>query len=726
MPETSQDSILQVCLNIRFTDHLDYLCDTDKTPLVGCRVVVPFRQKQLIGVVVGHQQNQHKRQLKPIIRQVDDQPILDQAQLQFLRKSAAYYQLKLGEAVFLALPQWFRKIDNRQPPAPFWWQQDSDPETNQPLLKKAPAQWLIYSKIVELGPVQTSELKKFHSNAAALCRQLVEKKLIQKIDQPPAHQVDTTGFELTQDQSNAYQHLNKHAQSFAIHLLDGITGSGKTEVYIRCIEDVLKCGKQVLVLVPEIGLTPQLYEQLHRRIAARIGVSHSALSHGQRALMWQQSAQGDLDVLVATRSGIFNRFADLGMIIIDEEHDLSFRQQEGIRYSARDLAVLRASMTDIPVILGSATPSLETLNNAQQKRYHWLKLRTRTNQQQLPKITIKDIRKKNVSGGLSNEVIEQIKTHLLAEQQVLVFINRRGWSPKVICQDCGWVAECDHCDAYLTWHKQAERLRCHHCHSVYSTPEFCPMCGCQHVIPLGEGTEKITDTLSHAIHPQQILRVDRDTIKTPHQWSAAMADIASGQPRVIVGTQMLAKGHHFPKLSLVVIVDIDSSFFSGEFRATEHLAQLLVQVAGRAGRAETEGEVVVQTRHPEHPFFMQLLQQGYAAFAREELQQRREQGFPPSSFMAILRAQHLQQNILEDFLFKIENQLPEDQEVNVFGPIAAPMFIRHKHYRMQLIYNATSRQALHRQLHHTRQIISTQLNKTNVQWLLDIDPVQMN
>ncbi|WP_395374061.1 primosomal protein N' [Marinicella sp. W31] len=726
MPESKQDSIIQVCLNIRFTDHLDYLCDLNTTPLIGCRVVVPFRRKQLVGIVIGHQQNQNKRQLKRISQHIDDQPILDKSQLNFLKKAAAYYQLKMGEAVFLALPHWYRQIDSKQLPMPFWWQINSEPATVEALLKKAPAQWLVYSKIAELGPVQTSELKKFNTNAAALCKQLAEKQLIKKIEQPPPHETITTGFELTEDQQNAYEFLKTHDHSFSIHLLDGITGSGKTEVYIRCIENLLIQKKQVLVLVPEIGLTPQLYEQLHRRINARIGVSHSALSHGQRALMWKQTAEGDLDVLVATRSGIFNRFSNLGMIIIDEEHDLSFRQQEGIRYSARDLAVLRASMMNIPVILGSATPSLESLNNALQKRYHWLKLRTRTNQQQLPKIIIKDIRKKRVNGGLSSEVIDQIDTHLSAQQQVLVFINRRGWSPKMVCQDCGWVAECDHCDAYLTWHKQVERLRCHHCQSVYSLPEFCPLCGCQHVIPLGDGTEKITDTLNSAIGPERVLRVDRDTIKTPKHWAIAMNEIASGKPRVIVGTQMLAKGHHFPKLSLVVIVDIDSSFFSGEFRATEHLAQLLVQVAGRAGRAETEGEVVVQTRHPDHPFFVRLLQQGYAAFAREELKQRAEQGFPPSSYMAILRAQHQQQNTLETFLLEIEKQLPQDQAVNVFGPIAAPMFIRHKHYRMQLIYNATSRQALHRLLKHTRQIISTQLNKTNVQWLLDIDPVQMN
>ena len=726
MPKSEQDSIIQVCLNIRFSDHLDYICNTEEPPAIGCRVVVPFRQKKLMGVVVGHQQPTHQKKLKHIIEVIDQGPLLSPELLHFLEKAAAYYQLKKGESIFLALPHWFRQIDAQPLSKPFWWQADCDPETAKKQLNKAPAQWLLFQKIVEHGPIQNSQLKEYHNNPSPLCKQLASKKLIKKIEQQPLGKATDVEFELTQDQQQAYQKLQQKQRAFDVYLLDGITGSGKTEVYIRCIQDALAEKKQVLVLVPEIGLTPQLYKQLIQRIPARIGVSHSALSSNQRALVWQQTANGELDVLVATRSGIFNRFDNLGMIIIDEEHDLSFRQQEGIRYSARDLAVLRASLDNIPIILGSATPSLESLNNALKKRYHWLKLRTRTNQRQLPQITIKDIRKKQVSGGLSTEVIQQIETHLAADQQVLVFINRRGWSPRIVCQDCGWIAECDQCDAYLTWHKLIERLRCHHCQSVYSLPEFCPLCGCQHLLPLGDGTEKIADTLTTALGGDRVLRIDRDTIKTPNQWSAAFAEIESGRACAIVGTQMLAKGHHFPKLSLVVIVDIDNSFFSGEFRATEHLAQILIQVAGRAGRAEALGEVIVQTRHPEHPFFVRLLQHGYSAFAEQELTDRAEQGFPPCSHMAILRAQHRDQNILETFLLQIEKNLPNHADVNVFGPLAAPMFMRHKHYRMQLVYNANSRQALHKQLQHTRQIIATHLKQSNVQWLLDIDPVQMS
>ncbi|KAA3648967.1 MAG: primosomal protein N' [Proteobacteria bacterium] len=483
-------------------------------------------------------------------------------------------------------------------------------------------------------------------------------------------------------------------------------------------------AQQALVLVPEIGLTPQLFQTFLKRIEGRLAVFHSGLSDGARARVWQQASAGHVDVVVATRSGIFTPFKNLGVILVDEEHDLSYKQQDGVRYSARDLAVLRGQIEDIPVVLGSATPAFESLRHALNKHYHWLILRSRTNQKALPKIQLQNLDSRKTHGGLSRATLDSIEQQLDSGHQVLVFLNRRGWSPKLLCHDCGWIAECDDCDAYLTYHKNKDRLLCHHCRRHYRLPEFCPNCGSQEMDTLGVGTEQVATAIQQQLPDFPVIRFDRDSVSTPRQWQQQLDRVRSGNPSVIVGTQMLAKGHDFPKLSLVVVVNVDNSFYSTDFRAEEYLAQLLIQVAGRAGRAETAGQVIIQTHQPKHEFFNTLLQQGYEQLARKGLKQRQEMQFPPFSHMAIIRAQHRFEKELEAFLLELIDAIGKNPAVSVMGPLPAPMQKKQKLHRMQLILNANNRRGLH-------QLLKQLLQKHNpsqgpVRWFIDIDPVSFD
>jgi primosomal protein N' (replication factor Y) len=479
-------------------------------------------------------------------------------------------------------------------------------------------------------------------------------------------------------------------------------------------------------MVPEIGLTPQLFHEFAKRIHGRVAVFHSGLTPIARARAWEKAKTGDIDVIVATRSGIFTPFKNLALIIVDEEHDLSFKQQDGFRYSARDLAVMRSKLENIPVILGSATPSLESFNNASNGKYQWLKLRERTNKQALPTISILDVRSHKMQKGLSKQVINQIQEEIDNNNQALVFLNRRGWSPKITCQECGWVAECDECDTYLTYHKHINRIRCHHCEKVYSIPEFCPECGSQKIESMGVGTEKVHKGLSDNLNNTKVIRVDRDTVKTPLQWQRTIDEIKSGEPCVMIGTQMLSKGHDFPNLTLVVIVNVDNSFFSIDFRSTEHLSQLMIQVSGRAGRKHKKGKVVIQTQCPEHEFFKLLLGKSYQDYAVHELTQRAEIGFPPASFMSIIRGRCKSEKALNDFFENILANTKENPTVSIMGPIPAPMYKKMGQFQMQLIFNGNDRLSLHNSLNQITHYIRSSKIANNIIWSLDIDPVNLN
>lgn len=730
MSSNNQFSI-QVALAIPFVDSLTYLVPeglSKKKIVVGARVVVPFRNKKLVAIITDTQAGEYNKKLRNIIDVLDESAFVPEKNINFLYQVHRYYLQPLGEVIFAGIPKWFKNTSNPVLPKELWWQvknQISDDEVTSQI--KSEKQRAVYLYLAENGPLQSRSLTHIQANASAQCKALFKKGLLLQSDMcfVDAHPPPDPDFVLTEDQDKAINAINAKT-GFDSYLLDGITGSGKTEVYIRLVKQLVNANKQALVMVPEIGLTPQLFHEFAKRIHGRVAVFHSGLTPIARARAWEKAKSGDIDVIVATRSGIFTPFNNLAMIIVDEEHDLSFKQQDGFRYSARDLAVMRSKIEEIPVILGSATPSLESFNNAKIGKYQWLKLRERTNKQDLPSIKILDVRSHKMQKGLSKQVIFQIQQEIDKDNQALVFLNRRGWSPKITCQDCGWVAECDECDTYLTYHKHINRIRCHHCERVYSIPEFCPECGSQKIETMGVGTEKVHQGLLDNLKGAKVIRVDRDTVKTPLQWQRTVDEIKTGDPCVMIGTQMLSKGHDFPNLTLVVIVNVDNSFFSLDFRATEHLSQLMIQVSGRAGRKHKTGKVVIQTQCPEHEFFKLLLGKSYQDYAAHELTQRAEIGFPPASYMSIIRARCKSEKVLNDFFENLLENVTENPTVSIMGPIPAPMYKKMGQFQMQLIFNGNHRQSLHSSLNQITSYIRNSKIANNIIWSLDIDPINLN
>ncbi len=726
------DCVVQVAVPVPFADTLSYHLPPAMTDRVciGARVVVSVRNRTLVGVVTALDASGTASavRIRPVDTLLDETAFLPESSLDFLRQVGAYYLTPLGEVVATALPNWFRRLPAKAPPVARWWRlaRPLSAQEKKQLASRAPRQWEILQAVEQAGVILGKDLAALYPQAAAACRQLQKKGLLAEQDSCVLEnqQATTPDFELTTGQQKALEVIRSQ-QGFAVNLLDGITGSGKTEVYIRAIQQQLEKGRKVLVLVPEIGLTPQLFGEIGRRVTGRVAVLHSGLSDGARAREWQNVRDGKVDVLVCTRSGIFVPMEGLGLIIVDEEHDSSFKQQDGLRYHARDLAVLRGQRENIPVILGSATPSFESLHNARTGKYHWLKLRQRTNRSPLPAIQLLNTQNKPMRGGLAVSVLQRIDQELAEGNQVLVFLNRRGWSPALLCHACGWVADCQHCDVKLTYHKRIHRLRCHHCDREYPVPEFCPKCGSQDIQPMGEGTEKLGDTLAGAVGTERVIRVDRDTVRSANQWKKTLARIRTGQPCVMVGTQMLSKGHDFPNLTLVVVVNVDANFFSLDFRAPEKLAQLLVQVSGRAGRKDRAGEVLIQTHCPDQPLFQQLFRQGYEAFAEAELEQRAAAGFPPASHMAIVRARAKNAEQVEGFLQQMAEALPENPEVAVMGPIPAPIFRKGDFYHMQLLFNSHQRPALRRLLRQLLAWPGLKRPPSGLHWSLDIDPQEL-
>ena len=727
---TKNLATIQVVLPIPFADSLTYQLP-DAVSLssicIGMRVVVPFRNKKMVAVVIATKGGKYTKNLKTIDNVLDSNAFLTPKLLNFMLHVHRYYLTPLGEVVFTGVPKWYKNVNNPPLAQEIWWQ------VKKRLTKKeiqsqfkSLKQQNIFLYLQENGPLQSKQMSHIEKGASTHCNALLKKGVLLKsdlcfVDAKPPKDPD---FILTKDQSIAVKTIAS-STGFKSYLLDGITGSGKTEIYIRLVKKLVNKKKQALVLVPEIGLTPQLFHEFTKRVHGRVAVFHSGLTAIARARAWEKAKIGEIDVIVATRSGIFTPFKNLAMIIVDEEHDLSFKQQDGFRYSARDLAVMRAKLENIPVILGSATPSLETFNNAKTGKYQWLRLRERTNKQALPSINVLDVRSHKMNKGLSKTVLQQIAEEIQKGNQALVFLNRRGWSPKLTCHDCGWVAECDECDTYVTYHKHINRLRCHHCDRVYSIPEFCPECGSQKVETMGVGTEKIHSGIESSLKDTKVIRVDRDTVKTPNQWQRTIDEIKSGIPCVMVGTQMLSKGHDFPNLTLVVIVNVDNSFFSLDFRATEHLSQLMIQVSGRAGRKDKTGKVIIQSQCPNHAFFKLLLGKSYEDYARHELKQRAEIGFPPSSFMAIIRARSRNESALEGFFQCILVNTKENPTLSIMGPIPAPMYKKMGYYQMQLIYNGNERKSLHQSLSKTVCLLRNNKICNSIIWSLDLDPVNL-
>lgn len=727
---TPERSVVRVAVPVPLHGCFDYLEAADGPAVVpGMRVLVQFGRRRLVGIVVetGVKPALEPEQLRPIGRILDDQAIFDTPMLRLLHWAARYYHYPLGEALATALPVALRRT--RAPgsaPRHRGWRAITRPEVDEAtLLARAPRQRELLARIrADPEPTAHATLLARHAHATAPLKALARHGLIEPVTMAGGleHGHAGTPPPPTPEQQTAIADIDAAATGFAPILIEGVTGSGKTEVYFRRMTEVLAAGQQVLLLVPEIGLTPQLIERIRARFDAAIGVLHSQRSDGERADVWLAARSGDADIVLGTRSAVFTPMPRLGLIVVDEEHDGSYKQQEGFRYHARDVALRRAQLFDIPIILGSATPALETLHNAARDRYQHIRLTTRAAGARLPPIQVIDIRSRPLTGGLSDALLARIEPHLSAGNQVMIFINRRGYAPALACHDCGWVAPCTRCDAPLTLHAGGARLQCHHCGAAEPAPAACPACGSRKLTARGAGTERVAGALRSRFPQVAIARFDRDSMARKGRLEHQLAGVASGATQLLVGTQMLAKGHDFARLTCVGVLDIDGGLFSADFRAAEHMAQLVTQVAGRAGRADLAGEVWLQTRHPEHPLLQRLLTGGYPAFADAALAERRDTELPPFGHLALLRAEAHGEHDPHAFLAAAAAEVAQDPALACWGPVPAPMQRRAGRYRAHLLLHASRRSALHPALDHWQAVLPELVTARRVRWSIDIDP----
>jgi primosomal protein N' (replication factor Y) (superfamily II helicase) len=560
--------------------------------------------------------------------------------------------------------------------------------------------------------------------AAALPGPLRRAQALRPVRRAPPAEASELPPALTGEQSAALQ-AARAAQDFDVLLLQGVTGSGKTEIYLQRIADVLASGRQALLLAPEIGLTPQLLQRLCARFGAGVAAYHSGLSEAARARLWLQARDGEVQVVVGTRSAVLLPFRQLGLIVVDEEHDTSYKQQEGFRYSARDVAILRAQKARIPVILGSATPSLESLHNAASGRYRLARLQARVRAAAPPQVRLLDVRAQPLAHGLSKPLLDAVEQHVDSGGQALLFINRRGFAPLLLCHDCGWIAPCPDCDARLTVHRARGLLICHHCGAQQPLTRSCPSCDSRQLVPVGQGTERIEEALRNRFPARRVERFDSDRLRKAGELARLLADIRSGAIHILVGTQVLAKGHDFDGLSLVGIVSADQALYGSDFRAIERMGQLVTQVAGRAGRSGRAGEVLLQTHEPLHPLLQTLVREGYDALCAALLAERQAFGLPPFAQLALLRAEARQPAAALGFLNHARAALGAPGSLRVSEPIPALMERRAGYHRAQLLIQCDSRAALQRRLAAWAPLLDELPAARSVRWSLDVDPYDL-
>ena len=732
--------ILRVALPLPLPRLFDYLAADGHAPGtgdVGCRVRVPFGPRELVGVVaeVGAA-DPAAPELRAALALLDGTPLLHGELLDSLRWLARYTHAPLGEVFATALPSALRRGDPLPDTHVWAWGLTEAGATQRARLriggKPRRLADLLHDVAHDQPLLDEDALDRLFEGWRTAARALSARDLAERIAvsaaSAPAAQAGPT---LNDEQAAALDAI-RAGDGYRALLLDGVTGSGKTEVYLHAIADCLARGKQALVLVPEIGLTPQTLARFRARLGVPVHALHSALTDGERARVWTAAWRGEARVIVGTRSAVFTPLPKAGLIVVDEEHDASYKQQDGIRYHARDFALVRGRALAVPVVLGSATPSLESLHNAQSARYVHLRLHQRAGDAQPPSVRVLDVRKRPLQAGLSGELLDAIRTALAVGGQVLVFKNRRGYAPVLLCHDCGWSAQCRRCDAAMTVHAGGRRLQCHHCGARQGAPPACPDCASLALQPQGVGTERIEALLTEKFLGVPVLRIDRGS--TRHKDALERHFQALGtQPGILVGTQMLAKGHDLPNLTLVAVVGIDEGLFSADFRAGEKLAQLVIQVGGRAGRAAKRGEVVLQTHHPQHPLLQTLISGGYHAFADAELAQREAAGFPPFAHLALLRAEARHADTPLAFLSAasatiqdaLQGERVDSSSIEINGPLPAPMPKRAGMHRAQVVMSARERRRLHAALEIALTAIYQLPEARKVRWSLDVDPIDL-
>ncbi len=731
--------VLRVVIDAPLRKPFDYLPPPGLAPAavaLGARVRVPVGRRETIGVVVDYadQPSVSAAALKSVQQVLDTAALLDTGLMQLLRWTADYYHHPLGEVIAAALPRALRDGAPAAAQIELWCATAAGLEAQVlDAARRAPKQRALLALLAAspagmTGAGLTARLARWREAARALrARGWIDRFEVGAAAraQPPAALAAAAAPALSAAQAAAVARIDATAGEYAAWVLQGATGSGKTEVYLQCAARTLARGAGVLVLVPEIGLTPQLVQRFRERLDVEIAVLHSALSDAERLAAWRAARSGQARAVLGTRSAVFAPLPDLGLIVVDEEHDSSYKQHDGgCRYSARDLAVVRAQQKHIPVVLGSATPAFETLQNLIAGRYRGLALPRREDQALAPRLALVDLRAHTVRQGLSAPVIDAIRRHLSASGQVLVFINRRGYAPTLLCTACGWIAPCHACDARLTVHRASGQLRCHHCGAMEALPERCLRCGFA-VKPVGQGTERVEETLRELFPGEPLIRLDRDTASRPAELDAIIRSVLSGGARILVGTQMVTKGHHFPGISLVVVLNADQGLFSTDFRAAERLAQTIVQVAGRAGRERNRGEVLIQTEYPEHPLLQSLLSGGYEGFAAAALLEREAARWPPFGRLAVLRASTRSSGGAMEFLAAARHASPAARDVRLLGPVAASMARRADRYHAQLLIESADRGPLHRFIDDWLPQVEALARARRVRYALDVDPIDI-
>ncbi|MDB2552942.1 primosomal protein N' [Gammaproteobacteria bacterium] len=725
----------------------DYLPAGELTAAVGTRVRVPFGTRKLIGIVIEHasESDVPKAKLRPIDAALDREPLFSAPLLTLLLWAANYYQTPVGEVVAAALPARLRAGEGLMSSQERWssplhGQSQEDYDAAASLLSRAPRQLALLDFLlahVSVDPRAITEA----GFGRPLLRALQERGFAQcSSEAPPTRSHFSQGyvsadnssanFKLNTEQHAAVSALNAEPRRFQCFLLDGVTGSGKTEVYMQAMASQLALGRQCLVLVPEIGLTPQTISRFRQRFTCPVVVLHSGLSETERLSAWTQARDGSAGVVIGTRSALFTPLATPGILILDEEHDASFKQQDGFRYSARDLAAMRGRAENMPVVFGSATPSLETLHNALAGKFTHLRLPHSTAAQPRAAVELVDVETQTLREGFSEQSLQRLRLHLERGNQCLVFINRRGYAPVLNCSSCGWQSECDDCSAQMTVHRSPPRLRCHHCGVSVALPRSCPHCKSATLDTLGLGTQKVETFLSREFADFPVIRVDRDSTRGKSALDSVLARVDTGEPCILLGTQMLAKGHHFPNMTLVIILDADGGLFSADFRGQEHMAQLVTQVAGRAGRADKPGEVLLQTKHAAHATLQALSNESYAQYSARQLEERLDANLPPFAHLALLKIEAPELASALSFgetAASISVQLAKDPRlaIELQGPLPAPMEKRAGRFRVHLLLKSARRGQLQDHLNYLVSNLEQAKAPPRLRWSVDVDPQDM-
>ena len=731
---------LQVAIPVPLRKEFDYRCaDSAQVPPVGSRVKVPFGRRQMIGVVVGHSSNSvlPEGKLKPITELIDDTPVVNQTDLGLLRWVAEYYHQPFGEVIKLAFPSVVRQGKSISPAKEKIYRlSEQGRQVNIEELKRAPLQEHVFAELRAAGTSGRSGqcLQELSAGWRPALRALQKRGWVEVVEQEITQRNNIRRDQtpvLTPEQDHAVDQILQRREKFQCFLLYGITGSGKTEVYLHVVEKLMQIGQQALVLVPEIALTPQLVQRFRARLGDAVALIHSGLAEGERHRAWWQASQGRVKVILGTRSAVLTPFKNLGIVIVDEEHDVSYKQQDGVRYHARDVAIKRASQLNIPIVLGSATPSLETEENARSGRYHRLTLPSRTAGAQLPAIKLLPMDVMPAKEGLTHAVIDAVKQRLDNNEQSLIFLNRRGYAPLLVCFKCGWRSACTRCDAGLTLHRRSGRLRCHYCGADKPAPTACPECANEKLYQAGEGTQRIEENLQIQFPEAKLLRIDSDTVARKGELERHLQQARDGDADILVGTQILSKGHDFPNVTLVCVLNVDQNLFNVDFRAAEYLFQQVTQVSGRAGRASKPGEVLIQTYYSANPYFGHIRAHDYEGFASLALSERKLAGYPPYSYFVLLRAESTEASAPLSFLKQARGyaheilQSQNIKHVQILDPVPSPMERKAGRYRAQLLIRAPRRQPLHALLNHWIARIESEQIARSVRWSVDVDPTEM-